>query len=127
MAGQQEPKRISRCSLFAKGKKVGVATGGTFSKQGNDEDAITDDGWTSTDGTQTCEVKLDTITTVDGDTDSLGDAMDNKEFITVQLSLVDGKTHTIKMRVTTAEYTWANDKGSMRGSFTFRGGKPSKS
>ena len=64
----KEPKRISRCSLFAKSKKIGTAEGGSLTLNDNGEPHVTDEGWTQSDGTTTCEVKLNTIISVEGST-----------------------------------------------------------
>lgn len=123
----QEPKRISRCSIFVAGKKVGTAESGDYTINDNGEPHITDDGWTMSDGTTTCEVKLNTIITVDGATKHLKDALVNKIFVTLQLALIDGETHTIKARCTTSAANWDNKTGGMKGSLTFQGGTPTTS
>ena len=122
----KEPVRISRCSIFAKGKKVGTAESGDYTVNDNGEDHITDDGWTMSDGTTTCEVKLNTIVAVDGQTKFLLDALDNKEFVTLQLALIDGQTHSVKARNATQSYNWDNKTGGMKGSVTFRSGGPTR-
>jgi hypothetical protein len=122
----QEPKRISRCSIFVKGRKVGTAESGDYTINDNGEDHVTDDGWTMSDGTTTCEVKLNTIVAVDGATRFLKDALIAKQFVTLQLSLIDGETHTITARNVTDATNWDNKTGGMKGSVTFRGGEPTR-
>lgn len=123
----KEPSRISRCSIFVKGKKVGTAESGDYTVNDNGEDHITDDGWTMSDGTTTCEVKLNTITTVDGQTKFLLDALEGKEFVTLQLALIDGQTHSVTARCVTQSYNWDNKTGAMKGSSTFRSGQATRS
>lgn len=123
----QEAKRIASTSFFAKGKKIGVAKGGSLTKNSNSQSEITDDGWSETDGTQTSDLKLDTIDSIDGDTEVLDDALDSNEYITIQVTPVGGKTRTGKARVITAQYDWSADKRSANGSFTFRAGRLKKS
>lgn len=123
----KEPSRISRCSIFVKGGKVGVAESGDYTINDNGEDHITDDGWTMSDGTTTVEVKLNTITTVEGKTKTLIDALENKQFITLQLALIDGQTHSLTARCVTSAYNWDNKTGAMKGAFTFRAGQATRS
>jgi len=123
----QEPSRISRCSIFVGGKKVGTAESGDYTINDNGEDHITDDGWTMSDGTTTCEIKLNTITTVDGQTNFLLNALTAKQFIQLQLTLIDGKTHSVTARCVTHSYNWDNKTGAMKGSSTFRGGEATRS
>ena len=123
----QEPKRISRCSIFVKGKKIGTAESGDLTINDNGEPHVTDDGWTTSDGTTTAEVKLNTIIAVDGATKFLMDALINKQFVTLQLSLIDGQTYSFTARVTTNAANWDNKTGSMKGSVTFAAGEPTRS
>lgn len=123
----KEPKRISRCSIWFKGKKVGTAESGDRTLNDNGEDHVTDDGWTMSDGTTTAEIKLNRIVPVDGTDSALKDALINKEFVTLQLSLIDGKTETYVARNVTDSVNWDNKTGAMKGSVTFRAGAPSLS
>lgn len=123
----KEPKRISRCSLFAKSKKIGTAEGGSLTLNDNGEPHVTDEGWTQSDGTTTCEVKLNTIISVEGSTKFLKDALVNKEFITIQGSLIDGETFSVVARCNTVAINWDNKTGAMKGEYSFAGGEPTYS
>lgn len=118
------PMRIKAASFYVKGAKVGTAEGGDFSIASNDEDHITDEGWSVSDGTPTCKMTINVIVPVDGKTKRLAQALLDKEYISVQVGVVDGAVFSATMRATDASYTIDNKTGSLKGKFDFRGGEP---
>jgi hypothetical protein len=122
----KEPYRIKSCNFYIDNDKIGVAESGDYAITGNDESHITAEGWSASDGTPTTELSLNTVTPVDGKTDSLVDALLNKKYVVAQVGLVDGRIHRVTMRCTEVRYTTDNKTGSLKGAFKFMGGKPER-
>lgn len=121
-----EPFRIKPFNLFVGGKKVGTMESGDYSIAGNDEEHITAEGWSMSDGQTTSSINVNTIVPVDGKTKALVDALLGKKYIKVQTGVVDGEIHSITMRATSAKYNTDHKTGSLKGAFEFKGGKPTR-
>lgn len=122
-----EPFRIKAFQLFVGGKKVGTMESADYSIAGNDEEHITAEGWSASDGTPTSKINANTIVPVDGKTNMLVDALLTKKYIKVQVGVVDGKIHSVTMRCMEIKYNTDNKTGSLKGAFSFSGGKPTRS
>jgi hypothetical protein len=123
----KEPFRIQHASIYSDGGKIGVTESATYTINGNDEDHITDEGWSASDGTLTTELDVETITPVDGKTDALIDAIEQKKYLKMQVGILDGRVHAVTMRCVSASYKSDAKTGSLKGSFKFRGGAPKRS
>jgi hypothetical protein len=122
-----EPFRIKHFNLFIGGKKLGTMESADYEIAGNDEEHITAEGWSASDGQTTSKINANTIVPVDGKTDYLVDALLTKKYIKVQTGIVDGKVHFCTMRCMNVKYNTDPKTGSLKGAFAFSGGKPSRS
>lgn len=121
-----EPLRIKPFNLFVGGKKVGTLVSSDYTIASNDEEQIAAEGWSMSDGQPTSSISADTIVPVDGKTATLEDALLNKKYIKVQAGVVNGKIHSITMRATEVKYNTDHKSGSLKGAFTLKGGKPTR-
>jgi hypothetical protein len=121
-----DPDRIKSFSVYRGGKKIGVAETADVELTGNDEEHLSDDGWTASDGQPTTSLTVNTITPVDGKTSDLTDAIVNKDFLRMQLNVVDGEAWSCVMKCMSAKYTTDMKTGSLKGTFSFKGGTPNK-
>lgn len=117
--------RIRHCSVYVNSKKIATATGGSLEITGNDEDQIVDEGWGgASDGAITSKLNLDTIVPVTGELKALRNAFLNKQYVKVQITPFDGDILSIDMKCMDHKANWDNAKGTVKGNFTFSGGKP---
>ncbi len=122
----KEPYRIKSYKLYAAGKMIGTLETADYTIQGNDEQHITAEGVSYSDGTPTTEINGNTVVPVDGRTDRIVSMILNKEYVQVQAGVVDGKIHVITMRCMEAKYNTDMKSGSLKGSFKFSGGAPER-
>lgn len=74
--------RVRHCSVYVNSKKIATSTGGSLEMSGNDEDQVTDEGWSgASDGAITSKLNLDTIVPVTGELKALRTAFLNKQYV----------------------------------------------
>jgi hypothetical protein len=123
----KEMFRIRGAQFYVGGKKIGTAETGSFKINGNDEQHITAENVSYSDGTVTTEMTVNVVVPVDGQTSALVDAILNKKNLNIQFGVVDGKVMAVQMRCLTADYSTDNKTGSLKGVFSFGGGAPDPS
>ena len=112
-------------SVFWKGRRFANQVSGSYTPStSGGEDVITEDGLQDvTDGAEINEVQIQVAKPYLG-SDIVLDVHDRGK---LTVSLVDGRTITIDNAVVMeAPSEWAHDKGTMTGSYRFRGGKATK-
>lgn len=120
-----EPLRMRAFNVFIDGKQIGTLESADYEIAGNDEEHITAQGWSASDGSTTSKLNANTIVGIDGDTSFLVDAILKKKYLKVQTGIVDGKIHFVVMRCMSAKFSSEFKGGSQKGAFAFSGGKPS--
>lgn len=120
-----EPLRIRPFNVFIDSKMIGTLESSDYEIAGNDEEHITAQGWSASDGQTTSKINANTAVGIDGDTSYLVDAILKKKYLKVQTGIVDGKIHFVVMRCMNAKYNTDHKSGSLKGAFAFSGGKPS--
>jgi len=112
-------------SVFWKGKRFAYAVSGSYTPStSGGEDVITEDGFQDvTDGAEINEIQVQEAIPFIGS----GLVLDVHDRGTVTVSLVRGRTITIQNAVVMeAPSEWDHVKGTMTGSYRFRGGKATK-
>jgi hypothetical protein len=118
---------VRSISFYANNKKVSQQETVAYSGTDHGEEAFGDvpGGFmTYTQGAVTTEIQMTEIIPVPGSDFDFVSALINHTPLTAALSIVDGNIHQISVRC--MEYKFDSDvqKGSLKGSFTFRGGGP---
>jgi hypothetical protein len=108
------------------GIKLGTLENASLTINGNDEQHITTEGVSYSDGTVTTEVSGDTVVPVVGKTKFLTDALLSKKNVVLQAGLIDGEIFRITMRPLERTFTTDPKTGSLKGSFKFGGGEPDR-
>lgn len=119
-----EPKRIKAASFYIDGAKIGTATDGTFTITENGEGVVTAEGWSRTDGAITSELDINAIVPVSGESKRMKTALKKRQYVTAQVSTIDGDVETVVMRATSAAFSTNVRSGTLTGAFKFEGGEP---
>ena len=115
-------------SLYSNNKKISEQE--TISYTGKDSgEAVYGDvpgGFiTYTQGAIDTEITVTEIIPVPGSSFDFVSALLNHQPLVMALSIVDGKIHQLNVRCMDYKFDSDVQKGSLKGSFTFRGGQPS--
>lgn len=121
---------IRNFSIYGKsGRKLGFATGGSFQIMNNGEQQIGDGQWLGkSKGVPTCTLSCDTIITVGGSsaTQALADAVLNQETLAMSVGIIDGRLYEADMTADDCKFDTDMAAGTLKGAFSFSGGKPTK-
>lgn len=118
-------KVFRHASVYYKGKKVAMFSGFEETISSGNEDMIGDGGWEGrSSGAKTTKLTTDAIIPVAGTGVSVIRDLLNDEYVDIGLGIVDGTIHKIKMGVNEASITSEAANGTLRGKFSFSGGKP---
>ena len=112
-------------SLYIDNTKAAQMEGTTYDWTGNDEAQIGDGGYLGhSDGAVTTRVTCNGIMPLAGTNIDFYDIAKKKKVVTVMLTLVNGKIHVIRMRLTSISIRSSHRSGTQTGDFTFEGGEP---
>jgi hypothetical protein len=120
----KQPLRIRAYNIFVAGLKIGTLETSDYEIAGNDEQHITAEGVSYSDGTVTTKITGNTVVSVDGKTKRITQMILKKEYVQIQVGIVDGEIQTVTMRCTMHKFTTDYKTGSLKGSFEFGGGEP---
>ena len=118
-------KVFRHASVYYKSKKVAMFSGWEETIESGNEDMIGDAGWEGRSaGAKMTKLSTDAIIPVAGMQVSVIRDLLNDEYVDIGLAVVDGKIHRITMGVDSANITSEAANGTLRGRFSFSGGKP---
>lgn len=118
--------RVIHASVYTGSRKVANAESSTFSGQTNGEQMITDESVFESDGKPTGQIEFTEVIPVSGiDSGALKLALDQKDATIGYLA--GGVMYKVDGRFISWNVTSTSANGTLRGSFTFRGGKPVES
>lgn len=104
---------------------MGEVSSNEYTIQSGDEVQIGDEGYMGhSDGATQTGIQSDAIIPVKGMEKKLEMSLLRKEYVQIGLGVVNGKVHTITMRVVEAVFTGAAANGTQTGRFRFEGGAP---
>lgn len=118
--------RYKHASIYIDGKKLGKATGGSYTPSSASEAQYNDDGYAGeSEAPFMTEVTADTIEPIGSSGLDLTSTMLRRTYVNLAVATVENRIHQIdNMRVVRAETRWTNNNGVKTGSYTFRGGVP---
>ena len=117
--------KIRSASLFVNGTKAGYVEGIEYEYTTGDEAQFGDPGYVGhTDGAGTTKIKADGIIPLAGIGIDLYSYMLNRQYVNLALGVVNGKIHSVDMRLVQASVTGSQKAGTLKGSFSFEGGEP---
>lgn len=115
--------RVIHASVYIGSRKVANAESSTFSGQTNGEQMITDESVYESDGKPTGQIEFTEVVPVSGiDSGALTLALDQQNATVGYYA--GGVLFKIDGRFISWNITSTSANGTLRGSFTFRGGKP---
>ncbi len=118
-------QRFRHASIYYKAKKVANFSGFEETITSGNEDMIGDDGWEGrSSGAKLTKLSTDAIIPVAGVGVSVIRDLLNDEYVDIGLAVIDGAVHKIKMGVDESVITSEAANGTLRGKFSFSGGKP---
>ena len=117
---------VRHASVYYKGRKVGLATGGNLEVAGNGEDQICDQGHVGVSvGVKTSKLTLNAIVPLPGCGITVADDMLKDKYVNVSVGILDGKIWEIDdMKCISCRYEWEVARGTQTLNADFSGGKP---
>lgn len=120
--------RVRHASIWLGGRKLAEMYKTDTELASGDEPQYGDEGFVGmSDGATTTTIDFDVIVPISGMTVAVEQAILNKSDVDVTSGLINGKLWQLTMRCTKAKYSSDVKPGTLTGSFTFMGGKPSLS